>query len=867
MIKLCEVSKDFKLEASEDKVSVLKNLNLSLQNRGVISICGPSGCGKTTLLSLISLMDVPTSGTIYFDGVDTNLLSEKEKDNFRHFSIGYVFQEYNLVEHLNVIENIKLSFAFGSKKKKQEENQIIEKLMNDTGIYHLRDRKANVLSGGEKQRIAIARALANNPKIILADEPTGSLDEKTATEIMKLFKEISKDKLVIIVSHNEHLMKKFADRIIYLNDGNIEKDITINEIADDDSAKETNSSKEIRMYPPLSLATRRLKGKKGRYAFLGVLNSIAVFSIGIASSAYIGSEIFSNKTQADTLKTFPVAVSSVYIGTGRSFLTSNTKLYPDDGYIHRISDDNSTTGVNSITNDYISYLKDEFIKNGIDESCLTLRKGLAPKILLQGENNQIESFDAKDITTFTGFDSLWKEAANYFTPLYGGIDQLKDSYELVYGNFPTEDNEILVVLDNHDSFPAYMLDMLGLKGDKIQYSVLQNKRFKFVNNDEFYPLVSLGDSVTGKFIKDNETLKSEGKQADEIQELLLKAAIYCQLGGQDNINKMNEYLKTVESYFCDVEETRQLKFFTQQYNLTSLFNDPNIGHEMVISGFVHPKKDQLFPYLQSGFYYSKEYNDLFLQENMNSQFCEEMSQHMTFERENNIITIPDVYEVIDGTEKQKKTGLVDMSKTYNYILNRKLYGVDESVYQIEIIAKNFKMKEKIISILDRWNQQHDETHRLIYSDIGGTIVNLVDKYISILLAVLIVVIAIVIFFSVLVTSLLSILEINSRKKEIGLYRSIGASKSMVKKLFIYEEGMMGVLSGVVGIILTCISIPIFNLFIKNAIKAAVISNFLALRWWMIIFIPIIFIFISIISALIPAIIASNKNPSETLREI
>lgn len=866
MIKIDTLKKTYSV-TSREYYRALRGVSLVLPDTGLVSILGPSGCGKTTLLNILSLLDTPTSGSIYYNGVNIADLDEKQKDQFRHYTIGFVYQEYNLLEHLNVFDNVKIAFDIGSTVNKEEENQIVNDLLLKLNIFHLRRRMPNTLSGGEKQRVAIARSLANNPSVILADEPTGALDSKTSVEVMNILKELSKDRLVLIVTHNNHLAMEYSDRVVELADGRIVSDSAPLTEAEFTTPKPINSQK--RFGSIFKLALRRLKHKKARYGFLVAINTLAILTASIASGALLGSKRFSTQLQKDTLKSFPVTVSSVYIGTGSSFMTSDAPLYPGDGNVHRIDNDSSSVGVNSITTDYVNYLTTEFQKHNVDLECLTLRKGLAPTILMEGESN-IVAFEASDITTFTGFDSLLKDAGNYFRPLYGGRDQLMETYDLVYGKLPNpkNPNELIVVLDKYESFPTYMLDLLGLKGDKIPFKTFQQKKFKFVNHDEYYgnPMSS-GVETTANFIKDNDTLKREGKQADEIQGLLLEAITAYQDGGPDNIAIMNEKLATVSSYFAEQKHT--LSYFRKPSGIQQLFNDPTVGHEMVITGFVRPKKTQFFPYLSAGIYYSKEYNDLFLQENHASRFAEEYSKHISFTRGAvDTLATPDTYNIIgNNADKEEKANAGDINGTYAHILNRKLYGVDESIYQLEIMAKSFDMKERAVKVMKRWNMNHEDIERISFSDVGGAIINMIDKYVGLLLAVLVAVIVVVVAFSILVTSLLAVLEIKGRVREIGLYRSLGSTRGYVRTLFLVEQGIVGLAAGFLGIGLALALIPLINKFIESAVAVAVISNFAYLTWWIAIIIPIIALIISILSCIIPAIKTTRQNPSTALKEL
>ncbi len=866
MIKVQALRKSFK-EKGASEYEAIREINLVFPETGLVSVLGPSGCGKTTFLNLLSLLDVPSDGDIYFHDLNVSSFDESDKEKFRHYSIGFVYQEYNLIEHLNVFDNVKVAFNIGSSVAKEDENGIVLAALEQLNISHLAKRFPNTLSGGEKQRVAIARALVNNPQVILADEPTGALDAKTSVDVMNVLKGLSEERLVLMVTHNDKLAKEYSDRIIEMNDGLI--------VNDTNPIEETSA--ELMTVPPMhkrpesvfGLAFKRLIHRKSRYAFLVAINTLAILSATIACASLLGSKRFSNQMERNALRAYPITISSVSIGMGDSFLAPASELFPDDGAIHRIDNDSTSLGVNSITSDYIEYLQTEFAEKGVSSDSLVLRKGLSPTILMKGFDGYVSAFEAGDVSTFTGFDSLIKDSGNYFRPLYGGVSSIKDSFDVVYGHLPTQPNELVCVIDKYNSFPNHMLEELGYSDTKIKFSDFVNDtKFKFVNYDELYEAVE-GDTYTAKWIKSNDQLISEGKQADELQSLFVDALTYYNEGGE-YYDKMLERLDTAETYFQDTATPKTLSYFKKKsISYSAMFDNEHIGKEMTISCVIRPKKDQLFPYLTFGIYYSPEYSDMFLQENHISALAQEFQYHLSFEREHAIPKTPDAYNIFKNTDMYAKNDEqgTDIAGVYEHIMNRKIYGIDDSIYQIEIMPRNFAEKEKIIEILDAWNKIHTGVEYITYIDVGGALINMVDRFTGVIFIVLIMIIIVVILFSVLVTCLLSILEVKGRTREIGLYRSLGATRQFVRSLFITEQGMLGLVAGLAGMTLAFAFIPLINKFIEKSVTVALISNFAFLTWWVAILIPIAAIGIAIVSAVVPVIISSNKKPSEALREL
>ena len=867
MIRVQALRKSFK-EKGSSEYEAIKEITVTFPENGLVSVLGPSGCGKTTFLNLLSLLDVPSDGDIYFYDWNISKFKESDKEKFRHFSIGFVYQEYNLVEHLNVFDNVKLAFNIGSSVDKTQENAIVEQALKQLNISHLKKRFPNTLSGGEKQRVAIARALVNNPQILLADEPTGALDAKTSVDVMNVLKELSKNRLVLMVTHNDKLANAYSDRIIEMNDGLIANDT--NPCSEIKRVVAETPRMEKRPWSVFPLAFKRLIHRKSRYAFLVAINTLAILSASIASGALLGSNRFSNQMQKNALRAYPITISSVSIGMGDSFLAPETELFPEDGTIHRIDNDSTSVGVNSITTDYINYLKDEFAAAKVSNDSLVLRKGLSPTILMKGISGEVRMFEASDVSTFTGFDSLIKDSGNYFRPLYGGVEAIKDSFDVVYGHLPTQPNELVCVIDKYNSFPNHMLEELGYSANKIKFKdFVEQTKFKFVNYDEMYGAGTDGDTYTAKWIKSDEVLASEGKQADELQSLFLDALTYYNEGGE-YYAKMQERLATAETYFQSEATPRTLKHFEQTKSAYSMFNNPDIGDEMTISCVIRQKKDQLFPFLTFGIYYSQEFSDMFLQENNESALAQEFQYHLSFDRAPTWPRTPDAYNIFKNTDMYKKNDEelgTDIAGVYEHIMNRKVYGVDDSIYQIEIMPRNFNEKAKIIKILDKWNATHTGIDYITYIDVGGALINMVDRFTGVILIVLVMIILLVIMFSVLVTCLLAILEVKGRTREIGLYRSLGSTRRYVRSLFITEQGMLGLFSGVVGMILAFCLIPAINKFIEKSVTVALISHFAYLTWWVALIIPIASILIAIASAIVPVMLSSNKKPSDALREL
>ena len=863
MIRLEHIAKKFYTENGKKFRYILKDVNLTLPNKGLVSILGPSGCGKTTFLNIISTLETPDEGKLYFNDIDSSKLNDAGRDELRHLHIGYIYQEHNLISHQTVYENIRMSFNLGSTLSRKEEDEKIKELSHRFQLDDLLYNYPNSLSGGEKERVAIARAIANNPDVLLADEPTGSLDEANAIKIMDLLKQLAESKLVILVSHNQELVDKYSDRILRMKEGVIISDSQHEDKAGDDKSFVHRESKR-RPESIFRLALARIKNKLGRYSFVTLINALGVAGVCLTLAAYRGANDFATEMQKEALLTYPLMVSNVSSGIGNSFLAEGGSVeYPDDGKIHRVENDNSTVSINPITPEFVEYLRQE-----LPNADIATKNGLAPQILVENSTKDgINTFAAKDIDDFTGFESIFNGSNNYFRTLSAKKDIVLSSYDVVAGTYPEKDDEAILLLDGRNAFPSYALDLFGLPGDEIDFNVVLNKTFKFISNDDFY--IDLGyNEVEARFLKDVTTLKEEGKQPDKLELHLLSAMKAHE--EKDNA-KVDEQMDAVDSYFNSTKETKKLHYYGQKssYSLYNDFKNPEVGKEIKISCILRPKKGLTFPFLLPAVYYSQNYSNLFQEINRESSLAQDYHNHITFQRSSysGTLSIPNIYKNINSADKLEGGTEQQITNVYSYFLNRKMYGLDDSLFEVRILCRSFEDKDYAKQVLDKWNATHPDDEDMHYSDIGGMLNNTIKKYVGILIAVLYVVIAVVILSNVLVTSLTAILEINSRSREIGIYRSLGGKSSYVRLLFISEEGIVGLGAGILGVGVTYAALPLVNLFMRKAIDATIISNFATLPAIAAIIIALSALIISLLSTFVPSILATKTKPSKALRNM
>lgn len=483
-IKKVYVTKSFKQVA-------LKNVSLSFRKNEFVSILGPSGSGKTTLLNIIGGLDNYDSGNLIINGKSTKNFKSNDWDSYRNYHVGFIFQNYNLITHISVYKNVEMALTLnGIKNKKSKVIASLKKVGLEKHMY----KKPSELSGGQMQRVAIARALVNNPDIILADEPTGALDSKTSIQIMELVKEISKDKLVIMVTHNDDLAEKYSNRIIKLKDGEVTSDSNPLEKEDEKNNFKLKKTK-MNYKEALMLSLNNIKTKKGRTLLTAFASSIGIIGIALILSISNGFKVQIDNYEENTLSSFPITISNVVSTIDEEELKDNEKSFtgnyefPEENVLFTYEiENNKKVHVNKITSEFVEYLEN------IDSQYL----------------NAISYYRTTNLNVITTNGSNYSsiEGSIYFNELptdLGDSSYLEENYDLLSGKLPQNKNEVVLIIDSKNRIDKNFLDMLFIDSskDKISFDEVIGKEFKIVNNDDYY--VNIGNDI---FVKNeiNESL-------------------------------------------------------------------------------------------------------------------------------------------------------------------------------------------------------------------------------------------------------------------------------------------------------------------------------------------------------------------------
>ena len=844
LLKLSNITKDYNTET--EKVKALKKINIEFRENEFVAILGPSGCGKTTLLNIIGGLDKYTTGDLIIDGVSTKKYKDRDWDTYRNHKIGFVFQSYNLITHQTVLSNVELALTLSGVDKKLRRKKAIE-VLEKVGLKNQINKKPNQMSGGQMQRVAIARALVNNPDIILADEPTGALDSKTSEQIMEILKEISKERLIIMVTHNAELAKKYSTRVINLLDGEIIDDTNPYKKEEEKNKLDSNKKTSMSFLTALSLSFNNLLTKKGRTILTAFAGSIGIIGIALIMSLSNGVQQYIKDVEEQTLSSYPITIEEESVEIGdllESMQPKEEKEVHNDGKIYSnnvMTDMMSTMSAKVKSNnleEFKKYIEDN--KKEIDTytSDITYSYDLKLQIYKDDEEKIVQ------VNPNTVLDQIGMQmnsmqsmfvSTDVFNQMFDNEEINNKLYELVAGNWPTKYNEVVLLVDKNNEISDFTLYALGLKDsdeleemyDKIlnkepfevkesSYEIddLLNLEFKFLLNSDYYQKengIWIDKSDDEKYIKekleDAETLKVVGiikTDEESIVSSTTGGILYTKELTEYAINKINESAIAIEQ-----KSKPNINVFTNQEFSEEKFDINNLS------------KEELY-YLQS-------------------LSAEELAQIMKN------------YEEQSGATYEKvlaQIGVIDLDKPKS----------------INLYPKDFDSKEEIINIINEYNEiQKDkklDENIINYSDLVGIMMNGISTIIDVISYVLMAFVSISLVVSSIMIGIITYISVLERTKEIGILRAIGASKKDISRVFNAETIIEGFVAGVLGIGVTLLlTIPI-NLIIK---QLANISNIAKLPLVGAIILVIISIILTTIAGLIPSKLASKKNPVEALR--
>jgi len=769
-IKMLELKKINKSYTTGDFTQIaLKDVNLKFRKSEFVAILGPSGSGKTTLLNIIGGLDRYDKGDLIINNRSTKKFKDQDWDAYRNNCIGFIFQSYNLISHISILDNVEMGMTLSgvsAKKRKQKAKKALERV----GLKDHIHKKPNQLSGGQMQRVAIARALANDPDIILADEPTGALDTKTSVQIMELIKEIAKDKLVIMVTHNPELANDYSNRIIEMRDGVVLNDS--NPIKESEKEEKNYKIKKTSMgfIAALKLSLNNIKTKKGRTLLTAFASSIGIIGIALILSLSNGFDRQIDIFERNTLSSMPIIISEQSMSLDEETMAemenevkTTEEDYPDVDYIvpEKTMED-TYTHKNNITDEYVEYIEnaDASLVSGISYyryTGLNLISKIDDSYKMIGQSLNISSIPKS-------LDESKKTV-------------IEEKYDILAGREAKEKDEMILIVDSKNHVTEDLLNALGLntESEKISFDDILNSELKLVLNDDYYV-------------------------------------------------KVGEY-------------------FTINSDLEKLYKDKDTLTLKVV-GIIRLKED--FPnYIQmSGLAYTEKLLDYVISENKDSKIVQAQEK-----ADYNLMT----GEAIDLSTEE---GIEAKEQLLSYL------GKESVPYIIQVYPRDFNSKEELIDYLDKYNDGKDTSEQVVYIDQAEIISSLSGSIMDAITIVLVAFSAISLVVSSIMIGIIMYISVLERTKEIGILRSLGARKKDISRVFNAETFIIGISSGILGIIITRLLLIPANSLLYNLTD---LENVAVLNPVHAIILIIVSLILTLIGGAIPAKIASKKDPVIALR--
>ena len=884
MLQLKNITKDYKV--GDEKVHALKGVSIDFRESEFVSILGQSGCGKTTLLNIIGGLDRYTEGDLIIGGKSTKEFKNADWDTYRNHSIGFVFQSYNLIPHQTVLSNVELALTLSGVSKTERRQRAKEALVK-VGLGDQLKKKPNQMSGGQMQRVAIARALVNEPDILLADEPTGALDSETSIQIMELLKEISKDKLIIMVTHNPELAEKYSNRIIRLLDGRVVDDTNpydrnvVEPIEKKKAGKEKKIKKPSMSYfTALSLSLNNLMTKKGRTFMTSFAGSIGIIGIALILSISSGAQLYIKSVEEETLASYPIAIERNAMDMSSmmtSMMKGNTSDENDDGKVH------SNNIMGSMVNTMLTQLKSNDLKSfktylendgkEINDYVSDIKYGYSTPLNIFRNDKDKGIIQVNPATLFEDmgmtnamYDSqlmsnVVSTSYDTWTELLDNDKLLNEQYKVLAGRMPSAYNEVVVMVNKDNEISDYSLYCMGLmdseelinavksamsnNNEKVEftsklqtytYDELLGLEFRLVTNPEFYEKENgiwtdkSDDKIyMTKVVEDAEPIKVVGiikPEENSIMSSSSSSAIgYTHALTEYLVNKVNDSeIVKAQKDSPDTDIFTGKEFAKDEDKKTLTMEDI----QAYIAALPQEQQAQVMAQLQQ-------------------------AQQMGMTEQ----------QIVDAFSQQMNT---ESDATYDG--NMTLLGVAslDEPSRINIYPKDFDSKEKIEQIISDYNDKvkadGNENLKIEYTDIVGLMMTSVSTIIDAISVILIAFVAISLVVSSIMIGIITYISVLERTKEIGILRAMGASKRDISRVFNAETLIVGFAAGTIGIGVTLLLLIPANAIVYNLTG---ISGMCVLPWQGAVILVIISMLLTLIAGLIPSHYAAKKDPVLALR--
>lgn len=839
MLQLQHISKVY--HTGDQEFHALKDISIRFRENEFVSILGQSGSGKTTLLNIIGGLDQYTSGDLLIQGKSTKQFKDRDWDSYRNHTIGFIFQSYNLIGHQTALSNVEIAMTLSGVSKAERKKRAIE-VLERVGLKDHLYKKPSQMSGGQMQRIAIARALVNDPKVVLADEPTGALDSETSVQIMDLLKDIAKERLVIMVTHNPELAQKYSTRIVQVLDGNILSDSNPCEPTEETKQVDIQFTKtKMSFITALVLSFNNLLTKKGRTLLTAFAGSIGIIGIALILALSNGVSDYVKKVQEDTLVSLPLTISE----QNQSNLLATSPDLSEKPY-----KDNHELGINTVLtnllkkqigkNDLASfktYLEEHASKVESLTKDIRYRYNLQPFIYASDTSNGpksiLPSTLADEIETANQTMKGYLQNLNYWSELSSDSSMLESKYDVLEGRFPQDKSELVLIVDENNQISDLLLYSLRFKdpselndtkkldelsSQTYQYSDFIGKTFKAVVN-------------TNRFVKENNLWLNKIDNASYMKTQIengLQLKIVGVLRQKDGTSS------GVNTPSGGIAYTSALIDYTSEYIQNSdIVKEQEANQNLNVFTGKDFAKDP------------KPFSSENLTEEEKIQLAkmtpEEQAQYVQQYNDNSAST----YE-----ENLAKMGVINKSKPA----------------AIELYTSSFQQKQDLKEFINAYNTAKKEAGEddkvLAYSDDIQSIMSSITTLVGVVTTVLVGFVAISLIVSSIMISIITYISVLERTKEIGILRAMGASKKDIRRIFTAETAIEGLISGVLGITITFLAT-----FPINAIVAKMtnVGNVAQLPIEVALILIGISIVLTMLAGLIPSRIAAKKDPVESLR--
>ena len=874
-------------------VDALRGVSLEFRKSEFVSILGQSGCGKTTLLNIIGGLDKYTSGDLIINGVSTKEYKDGDWDTYRNHSIGFIFQSYNLIPHQSVLANVELALTLSGVSKAERKRRAIEAL-EKVGLGDQIHKKPNQMSGGQMQRVAIARALVNNPDILLADEPTGALDSETSVQIMDIIKEISKDKLVIMVTHNPELANEYSTRIINLLDGLVISDSNPY-VAEEDTAeaienkaqaessqenekkKGKKKKKSMSFLTALALSLNNLLTKKSRTFLTSFAGSIGIIGIALILAVSTGVNAYITSVEESTMSSYPLQFQETTMDASAllaSFLSNSNKVEeqdPDKIYSNDIMT-SVIEGVNAgVTTNNLNLFKDYIESSKIKDLCVDIKYNYSAHLNTYWFNTDGNGNVLDYHRTYENLGDLMVDAGIFesdegtSSPMMGGSpwveligndEYIKSQYDLIDGHFPENENQIVLIVDKNKQVTDYILYSLGIKDINVLKDYVERMKAAKENGEEFtekLPQTSYTfDDIYGykfKVLLDSDFYEYvEVKDADGkvISQTIIDRKNQEVAENKSFIDKKMENARELEivGIICANESSVNASAVGSIGYTTALMTSiiKEINNSDVVKAQLENEKTNLF----TGFEFKG--------------YTLEMAGMLREQLKNNPQIAPYLGFL---TDEQLIEMVNDQIGSYKGNLKKLGYVDFESPSSILLYPKDFEAKDEITDLINDYNNRATKENKITYTDTVALLMSSVTTIINAISYVLIAFVAISLIVSSIMIGVITLISVQERTKEIGVLRAIGASKRDVSRVFNAETLIVGFGAGLLGILVSLLFIVIINIILYSLTELATLKA--VLPFGAAVILVAISMGLTLISGIIPSRAAAKKDPVIALR--